>query len=57
LTYMGIQQDGQNGVDYLEFPFHISGSLDGEYIYALGANDNSINVFERNTASGLLTFK
>jgi len=57
LTFMEIQQDGQNGVDYLAFPFNVSGSSDGNYIYALGANDNAINVFERNPTNGLLTFK
>ncbi len=57
LTFIGIQQDGQNGVDYLAFPFNVSGSSDGNYIYALGANDNAINVFERNPTNGLLTFK
>lgn len=57
LTFMGIQQDGQNGVDFLEFPFNVSGSADGNYIYVLGANDNAINVFERNPTNGILTFK
>lgn len=57
LNFMEIQQDGQNGVDFLAFPFNVSGSPDGNYIYALGANDNAINVFERNSVTGLLTFK
>jgi len=57
LTFLGIEQDGQDGVDFLAFPFHISGSADGNYIYALGANDNAINVFERDPATGVLTFK
>ena len=57
LTFMGTQEDGQNGVDYLAFPFNVSGSADGNYIYALGANDNAINVFERNPTTGILTFK
>jgi len=57
LTFLEIQEDGQNGVDFLAFPFNVSGSADGNYIYALGANDNAINVFERNSTNGLLTFK
>lgn len=57
LTFMEIQQDGQNGVDFMAFPFNVSGSADGNYIYALGANDNAINVFERNPTNGILTFK
>ncbi|HFC00966.1 MAG TPA: hypothetical protein ENJ53_09205, partial [Phaeodactylibacter sp.] len=56
LTFMMIQEDGQNGVDFLGFPFHVSGSADGNYIYAVGASDNAINVFSRDPNNGILTY-
>lgn len=57
LSFIGEHKDGQNGIDYLGFPFHITGSKDGNFVYAVGAQDNAINVFERNTTTGNLTFK
>ena len=57
LSFMRIMEDNQDDVQFLAFPFHVSGSADGQYVYAVGSNDNAINVFERNQTNGDLTFK
>ncbi len=57
LSFMRIMEDGQDDVQFLAFPFHVSGSADGQYVYAVGSNDNAINVFERNPTNGDLVFK
>ncbi len=57
LSFQTIQQDGQSGVNHLNFPLHVTGSPDGNYVYAVGANDNAITVFEREPTIGILIFK
>jgi len=57
LTYQTMHEDGQNGINFMGFPVEVKGSNDGNYVYVVGSMDNAINVFERNTLTGALTFK
>ena len=53
LSFLDFYQDGTNGGTNLNFPIHITGSPDGDYVYVLGSNDNTINTFRRNSAGEL----
>ena len=55
LSYVDVYQDGGTGGSNLNFPIHVTGSHDGDYVYVLAANDNTINTFYRNPVSGTLT--
>ena len=53
LSFLNFYQDGTNGGTNLNFPIHITGSHDGDFIYVLGSNDNSLNTFTRNSLGEL----
>ena len=55
LTYLQKYEDGSTGGSFLAFPMHVTGSAEGDYIYAVGSNENALNVFQRNASTGALT--
>jgi 6-phosphogluconolactonase (cycloisomerase 2 family) len=56
LTFIEMQKDGVGGVDGLAYADSAVVSLDGNYLYITGANDNAVAVFSRNATTGALTF-
>jgi 6-phosphogluconolactonase (cycloisomerase 2 family) len=56
LSFVEIQQDGVNGVDGLDGVNSAVVSGDGSHVYAVSGFDNALAVFERNVATGSLTF-
>ncbi|MBH8573841.1 beta-propeller fold lactonase family protein [Nostocaceae cyanobacterium CENA369] len=56
LSFVEFQKDGINGVDGLAGAFSVTVSPDGKYLYAGGASDSAVAVFERDTATGKLSF-
>ena len=56
LTFVETQQDGVGSVDGLAGASSVAVSFDGRHLYATGENDNAIVVFDRNPATGALTF-
>lgn len=56
LALLEQHEDGQGGVDGLRGASSITLSPEGENVYATGSYDNAIAVFDRNPATGALTF-
>jgi len=56
LNFIEVHKDNQNGVDGLDFANSIAISPDGNFLYIGGRNDNGIAVFQRDAASGELSF-
>ena len=54
LTWLGMQQDGVNGVDGLKYPAEVLVSSDGRHVYV--ACDGAVVVFSRDAATGLLSY-
>ncbi|MEM8908332.1 MAG: beta-propeller fold lactonase family protein, partial [Bacteroidota bacterium] len=54
LTYEGLYQDGEAGIDGLNTAFSIELSPDGNYLYLIGSGDNAVVVFQRNVLTGML---
>ncbi|NEQ38756.1 MAG: beta-propeller fold lactonase family protein [Okeania sp. SIO3I5] len=56
LTFVEVHKDGKNGVDGLDYPQAVTLSPDGKSVYAAGASDYAIAVFNRDPKTGKLTF-
>ena len=56
LAFVEVQRDGVGGVDGLGGAHSVAASPDGRHVYAAGANDDAVVVFERNSTTGALTF-
>lgn len=56
LTFSTFFQDGVGGVDGLDEANSVAVSHDGKSVYVAGYNDNALAVFDRDTATGALTF-
>lgn len=56
LAFASRVQDGVGGVDGIDGATSTAVSSDGRHVYATGFNDNAVAVFERDAATGALTF-
>ncbi len=56
LTFVEHQKDGSGGIDGLMGASGVSVSPDGEQVFVTGYRDNALAVFDRNSATGALTF-
>lgn len=56
LTFVERQTDGIGGVDGLYGAHTVTVSPDGRHLYAVGAHDHAVAVFQRKADSGMLTF-
>ncbi|MEO7794488.1 MAG: beta-propeller fold lactonase family protein [Thermoanaerobaculia bacterium] len=56
ITGLAQLTDGAGGVDGLDGASAVVVSLDGKHVYAAAAADNSVALFVRDTATGLLTY-
>ena len=56
LTYLGMLKDGVNGVDGLAGAQNVKLSPDGNHAYVTGINDHAVSWFDRNGATGILTY-
>jgi 6-phosphogluconolactonase (cycloisomerase 2 family) len=56
LTHVTTLNDNTDGVDGLENAVSAAFSPDGRYIYVAGLDDDSVSVFNRDSATGILTF-
>ncbi|HBD85604.1 MAG TPA: hypothetical protein DC056_16505, partial [Dehalococcoidia bacterium] len=55
LTYLGLLQDGVDGIDGLDGAGALGISPDGNNVYVIGFNENSVTSFSRNSVTGDLT--
>jgi len=55
LAFVEAQRQDMNGVTGLAGVLAITVSPDGRYVYSAGANDDAVDVFERDATSGALT--
>ncbi|MEK6276972.1 MAG: beta-propeller fold lactonase family protein [Actinomycetota bacterium] len=56
LAFLGIQRDGEKGVDGLDRPENVALSPDGHNVYVTSDGDDAVAVFSRNPGTGLLSF-
>ncbi len=57
LTYEGLKQNGIDDVpDGLDYVNSVSVSPDGKHVYTAARTDDAVTVFERDKATGLLTY-
>lgn len=56
LTYVGLLQNGVNGVKGIGGSFPLIVSPDNQHVYVGGGTDNAIAVFTRTVATGVLSF-
>jgi len=56
LTFVQVVRDNIGSVDGLGGPIAMAISDDGEQLYAVGQLDNAVAVFDRDPATGLLTY-
>ena len=56
LTFVQVLKDGVGGVDGLYGANSVTVSPDGSHVYATGYSDNALAVFQRDVATGQLTF-
>ena len=56
LTFVQVLKDGVSGVDGLYGASSVTVSPDGSHVYATGYSDNALAVFQRDMATGQLTF-
>ncbi|MBX9254023.1 beta-propeller fold lactonase family protein [Desmonostoc muscorum CCALA 125] len=56
LTFVEVQKDDTNGVDGLAGALFVTVSPDGKFLYAAGADESAVSVFERDEQTGKLTF-
>lgn len=56
LTFLEVKQDGVGGVDGLSFAKGVTISPNGAHVYVTGNLDDAVAVFNRNPATGTLTF-
>lgn len=57
LTYVQVLKDGIGGVDGLSGVRAVAVSPDGNWVYATGTSESALGVFQRDPATGLLSFK
>ena len=57
LAFVQVFNDGANGVDGLRGVADVTVSPDGRHVYAVGRLDRSLVIFERDAATGALTFR
>jgi 6-phosphogluconolactonase (cycloisomerase 2 family) len=57
VMYRGFFKDGMDGVDGLYYARGVSVSLDGKTLYATGSADDAVVFFERDPATGGLTYR
>jgi 6-phosphogluconolactonase (cycloisomerase 2 family) len=55
LTFVELHQDGVNGIEGLDAARTVTISPDGNHVYVTGVEDNALNVFARDAATGQLT--
>jgi predicted outer membrane repeat protein len=56
LTHLATYTDGVSGVDGLDAATSVALSPDSQHVFATAYNDDAVTVFERDAATGLLTF-
>lgn len=56
LVFLEREVDGSGGVDGLALPTSVVVSPDGAHVYATGSGDDSVVLFARDPATGVLTF-
>ena len=56
LTFASLVKDNQNGVNGLDGVHALALSADGLLLYAIGDHDNALALFDRDPATGALTF-
>lgn len=56
LTFLEMEVDGNAGVDGLDGAIFVTVSHDGRYVYVAGFFDDAVAVFQRDTATGLLSY-
>ena len=56
LSYVGMLRDGMDGVDGLSTAFSVEVSADGNHIYALGMDDDSVSWYVRDINTGDLSY-
>ena len=56
IHFTQLRRDGVGGVDGLAEPLSIAISPDGLHVYVAGHGDDSVTLFQRDTATGRLTF-
>jgi len=56
LTYRGVVQDNNGGIDGLDGAVGVSVSPDGSHVYVAGQNDDAVAVFQRTAANHTLTY-
>ncbi|MFK8103116.1 MAG: beta-propeller fold lactonase family protein [Saprospiraceae bacterium] len=56
IEYLGLVQNGMNGVEGLIDPQRLAMSSDGNYLYATSSSSDALLVFSRNVLSGALFF-
>lgn len=57
LNYIGMVQNGVNGVSKLDYPVGIDVSEDGDNVYVSSFNANAVVVFEREPSTGEIFFR
>lgn len=57
LTYLGVMQDGVDGVAGLNGPNSVAVSPDGSHVYVASRHDDAITIFGRNPSNGMLTYR
>jgi|ADGO01.1.fsa_nt_gi 3-carboxymuconate cyclase len=56
LTQVEVHKQGQAGIDGLNGVFRVATSPDGKHVYTASFDGNALTAFQRDTASGKLTF-
>ena len=56
VNFTEVQENGAAGVKGLGGVSGLTVSPDGQYLYGVGATDNAIAVFQRDPATGRLTY-
>ncbi len=56
LTEVEVQREGENGVDGISTPSKVEVSDDGNQVYVASFGDSAVTIFDRDAASGALTF-
>ena len=56
VTFIEVQTDGSNGVNNIAGVRSLAISQDGKFVFASAITDNAITMFDRDNATGALTF-
>ncbi|MEM1318681.1 MAG: beta-propeller fold lactonase family protein [Bacteroidota bacterium] len=57
LNVVETHTDDNNGINNMAAPLGVCVSPDGKNVYVASFDESAVNIFERNTDSGMLTFK